>query len=322
MQGHLIPDRVAVLSRSFSKNAILRDELQAVYSHAKFNETGRTLAGDELIEFVAGHDGVIVALEKLDRAMLARMRGVRVLTKYGVGLDNVDLEAASELGMRLGWTAGVNACSVAELTIGFAISLLHLVPQLNREIHGGIFRQTMGRQLTSCSVGVVGCGHVGSEVVRLLRPFGNRVLVHDIRRLDAFCAEQGVEQVSLDILLRECDVVTLHLPATKATRMMFNADRLDQMRPNAVLVNTARGGIVDEAALKERLKSSRIASAAFDVFEPEPPRDEELLLLPNFIATPHIGGSSDQAILAMGRAAIAGLSHAIDPLEHLPDWAR
>jgi D-3-phosphoglycerate dehydrogenase len=146
-------------------------------------------------------------------------------------------------------------------------------------------------------------------------------LIHDIRRLDDFCRDEGVEQVALDTILSDCDVVTLHLPATRATRMMFNAGCLEAMRRGAVLVNTARGGIVDEVALKALLKSGHIAAAGFDVFEPEPPQDEELLLQPNFVATPHIGGSSDRAVLAMGRAAIVGLSHALDPLDHVPEWA-
>lgn len=315
------PRRVAVLSRSFSNHSVLRSELLEHYPDARFNDSGRTLAGRELIEFVAGYDGVVVALERIDAEALTQMTDLRVLSKYGVGLDNVDLAAASGLGIRLGWTAGVNRRSVAELTIGQMISMLHLVPELNAEVRQGVWRQRLGRELGARTVGVVGCGHVGKEVVRLLAAFGCRTLVHDIRPMDEFCADHGARQVTLDALLSESEVVSIHLPVTARTRLLFDAALLDQTRSGVLLVNMARGGIVDEEALKHRLKSGRIAAAAFDVFAQEPPADADLLNLPNMLATPHIGGSAEEAVLAMGRAAIAGLFNAGNPLDHVPSWA-
>lgn len=321
MEVGLRPNRVAVLSRSFSNHPVLRAELQAHYPDAKFNESGRTLSGEELIAFVAGYDGVVVALEKIGRDVLSRMSYLRVLSKYGVGLDNIDLAAASERGIQLGWTAGVNRRSVAELAIGMMISLLHLIPQLNLEVRQGVWRQVLGRELGACTIGVVGCGHVGQEVVRLLRAFGCRVLVHDIRTLEEYCTAHGATQVPIETLLRESDGISVHLPATPATRLMFDATAMDRMRKGSLLVNTARGGLVDEVALKERLLSGHLGGAAFDVFASEPPSDTELLNLPNMLVTPHIGGSAAEAVLAMGRAAIAGLFAARDPLEYVPSWA-
>jgi D-3-phosphoglycerate dehydrogenase len=318
------PKRVAVLSRSFSRHPILRAELQARYPDAKFNDAGRTLADDELAEFVAGFDGVVVALERLNAAMLARMPDLRILSKYGVGLDNVDLEAASRAGVRVGWTGGVNRKSVAELVIAMMIALLRLMPLARKEIQEGMWRQLVGRDLGGRVVGVVGCGHVGQEVIRLLGGFGCRVLAHDLRAFPQFYAEHGVTPVGLDELLRQSEVVTLHLPATAATHMLLNADKLDLMRPDAVLVNAARGGIVDEEALKQRLKDGRLAGAGLDVLMNEPPTDMELLGLNNVVVTPHIGGSTNEAILAMGRAAIEGLFNARDPLspDYIPSWLR
>ena len=232
----------------------------------------------------------------------------------GVGLDTLDLPALARRGVRLGWTGGVNRRSVAELTLAFIIALLRHVPRAGGEVRAGTWRRHIGRQLTGKTVGIVGCGQIGKDLVRLLTPFGCRVFAHDIRDYAGFYAEYGVEPVDLETLLGATDVVSLHVPADETTRGMLSADRLALMRPEAVLVNTARGGLVDETALTAMLRDGRLAGAAFDVFAIEPPSDFGLLALPNFLATPHIGGSAEEAILAMGRAAIEGLETAGDPL--------
>lgn len=318
------PKRVAVLSRSFSRHPVLRAELQKHYPDAKFNDTGRTLAKEELAEFLAGYDGAIVALERLDDQALEAMPTLKVLSKYGVGLDNIDLSAASRRAIRVGWRGGVNKHSVAELAIALMIALLHRVPQAADEVRSGHWRQLKGRELGGQTVGVLGCGHVGQEVVRLLAPFKCKILSHDMRDFPDFYAEYRVTPVSLEDLFRNSAIVTIHLPSTAATWRIVNDRLLGLMQPEAVLVNLARGGLVDEAALKARLIDGSLAAAAFDVFESEPPVDKELLNLPNMLATPHIGGSSEEAVLAMGRAAIEGLFEARDPLEegYIPVWVR
>lgn len=315
------PRRIAVLSRSFSSHSVLRAELLALYPDATFNDTGRTLAGSELIDFVAGHDGVIVALEKLDRQALAAMKDVRVIAKYGVGLDNIDLEAAAGSNIRVGWTGGVNRRSVAELAVGQMILLVHRAHEAASEVRSGVWRQLKGHELRSRTVGILGCGHVGKEVARLLRVFGCRVLAHDIRDFPEFYAAEQVAPVGLEELLDRSEVLTIHLPCSPATRDMLDGRALARLPAGAVIVNTARGGILDEGALLAALKSGHVAAAALDVFACEPPINKELLLHPNVLATPHIGGSAEEAVLAMGRAAIAGLADASDPLEHVPEWA-
>jgi D-3-phosphoglycerate dehydrogenase len=175
----------------------------------------------------------------------------------------------------------------------------------------------MGRQLSGKTVGIVGLGHVGKEVAVLLEPFGCRILAHDIRDYPEFRAAHGIGPVDLETLLAAADVVTLHVPLDETTRGILSADRLALMKADAVLVNTARGGLVDEVALKAMLADGRLAAAAFDVFACEPPEDAELLSLPNFLATPHIGGTAEEAVLALGRAAIAGLGNARLPSA---DW--
>jgi len=296
--------RVAVCSRSFSANSILRAELLVRYPSATFNDTERTFRGDELIAFLEGHQKAIVGLETIDESVLKRLPDLIVISKYGVGLDSIDVDAVRAHGKKLGWTGGVNRRSVAELTIAFAIASLRRVPAASREVVAGTWQQHVGEQLSGRTVGIIGCGHIGKDVIRLLQPFGCKVLVNDIREYPDFYREYGATSVGLEALLQASDVVSLHLPLDSDTRMILDARRLSLLRRSAILINTARGGLVDESALKERLASGGLAGAAFDVFATEPPNDQGLLDLPNFLATPHIGGSAREAILAMGRAAI------------------
>lgn len=312
--------QVGVTSRSFSSNVALRTELAAMCPKVKFNETGRSLTADELVEYLQGCERAIVALEKVDADLLDQLPDLRVISKYGVGLDNLDLQACSERGVRVGWTSGVNRQSVAELTVALIIMSLRELVDANREILAGRFIQRKGKQLSGRTVGLIGCGHVGKTLVPLLQAFGVQVLAYDIQDFSAYYQQAGVHGVGLKELLQKADVVSLHVPLTPMTRNILDAETLALMRPGAVLINTARGGLVDETALKEALKSDLLAAAAFDVFLPEPPEDKELLSLPNFVATPHVGGSAEEAILAMGRAAIQGLISPKPALDHLPPY--
>jgi phosphoglycerate dehydrogenase-like enzyme len=299
---------VAVASRSFSRNPGLRQELIDRYPGSRFNDEGpAVLSGDALIQFLRGANRAITGLDVLDEAVFAAVPELRVVSKYGVGLDMIDLAAARRHGVSVRWTPGVNRQAVAELTICLMIALCRSVVVLAHDLAGGGWRHLGGRQVSSSTVGVVGCGHVGQQVARICRAMGARVVAHDIRVYDEFYGETGVSPTSLDLLLRQSDIVTIHLPLDASTRGLIDGRALALMKPDAFLVNTARGGIVDERALKRALLERRLGGAAFDVFAIEPPQDPELLVLPNFIGTPHIGGGTREAILAMGRAAIAGL---------------
>jgi phosphoglycerate dehydrogenase-like enzyme len=300
-------DRVAVCSRSFSRNPLLRRELLVRYAHVTFNETGRQMEGAELVAFLRGHSKAITALERIDDALLSQLPELGVIGKYGVGIDMIDLAAMRRFGKRLGWTGGVNRRSVSELVISYAVLMLRHIVAANREVLAGTWRQHVGGLLSGRKVGIIGCGHIGKDLVELLQPWGCELLAHDILDFADFYARNGVSPVGLEELLRTADVITLHVPLDASTRNMLTADRIALMKPTAVLINAARGNLVDETALKHALKEGRLAAAAFDVFAVEPPQDAELLNLPNFLVSPHIGGSAEEAILAMGMAAIDGL---------------
>jgi D-3-phosphoglycerate dehydrogenase len=308
--------QVAVASHSFSRHPLLRSELIARYPAAVFNETGRPLAGEELVEFMRGHQKAITGLEVLDERLFELVPELRLVSKYGVGLDMIDLGAARRRGVRIRWTPGVNRQAVAELTIGLMIALCRdLLPLTAQVMNGGWPHHRGGRQLSSAVVGVLGCGQIGQQVASLCRAFGATVLAHDIRTYDEFFRAFSVTPVSFDALVTQSDILTIHVPLDSSTRGMIGARQLACMKSTAFLINTARGGIVDEAALKRALLDGRLAGAAFDVFSSEPPEDGDLLGLPNFIATPHIGGGTQEAVLAMGRAAIAGLDEAPETVD-------
>ena len=309
---------IAVTSRSFSLHPVLREELLDRYDNVRFNDEGLALKGEALIDFARGRRKLITALERIDETFLAALPELEVVSKYGVGTDMLDKAALIRHGIRLGWTGGVNKRSVTELALSFMISLLHLVPQTSLEVREGGWKNRKGRQLSGRTVGIVGCGNIGKDLTPILRAFGCTVLAHDILDFSEFYAAHQVTPLGLEELLRRADVVTLHLPLDDSTRNILSAERLALLKPEAVLINTARGGLVDEAALKRMLIEGRLSAAGFDVFATEPPEDLDLLQLPNFLATPHIGGSSEEAILAMGRAAIRGLDENAIPTADYP----
>jgi phosphoglycerate dehydrogenase-like enzyme len=177
----------------------------------------------------------------------------------------------------------------------------------------GHWQKLVGRQLTGKTVGIIGCGFVGQDLVKVLMPFDCRVLANDIRDYPEFYAAHRVTPVSLEELLRSSDVVTLHVPLDASTRGMIGAAQIALMRSGSVLINAARGGLVDEAALADALERGHLAGAAFDVFQMEPEANPRLLALPTFLGTPHIGAAAAEAQLAMGRAAIEGLETARIP---------
>jgi phosphoglycerate dehydrogenase-like enzyme len=306
---------VAVASRSFSKHPTLRAKVLERYPDAKFNDEGLSLDGDSLVNFLTGYEMAITALEIINGSILSKLPDLRIIGKYGVGLDMIDFHALNKYGVKLGWTGGVNKRSVSELVISFSISLLHRVIFANAEVKNGKWYQVKGRQLSDCTVGIVGCGHVGKDLVKLLQPFNCNILVHDILDFKEFYEENSVTPFGIEELIRKSDVVTLHLPLNDSTKNIMNRERLQMMKRGAILINLARGGLIDEDALKQMLHENKIAGAALDVFAVEPPIETEFALLDNVLITPHIGGSTEEAILAMGMAAIDGLDNAKDPLE-------
>lgn len=297
---------IVVVSRTFSNTPELVNELQKHFKHVKLNSELK-LANNELATFIGDAEGVIVALESVDKIVLDQCPNLQILAKYGVGLDNIDIEACKERNVGIGWTGGTNRVSAAEMTVGFMLALSRNLFKTSYELKRGIWDKDGGFELSGSTVGIIGVGNIGKEVIRLLKPFNCRILVNDIIDQHEYYGIEGVEEVSKEELYAQADIITLHTPLTPSTERMINEKTITMMSPNVFVINAARGPLIDYQALKRALQSKRIAGAAIDVYDQEPPTDKEMLNLDNLICTPHIGGNSREAVLAMGMSAIEHL---------------
>lgn len=298
---------IVVTSPSFSRHPTLRQELLALFPQARFREEESVLTGQALLEHIADADALIVGLEKIDEALLAAKPGLRLIAKYGVGLDSIDQEACARHGVAIGWTGGINARSVSEIALGFMLGLTHNVFRNATLLRDGVWNKRGGILLSGKTVGIVGLGHIGRDLTRLLAPFGCRILGNDIEDRSDFCREWQVTPCDKETLYAEADIVTLHVPLTPLTHHLINAATLARLKPGAFLINTSRGSVVDQAALHAALAGGALAGAALDVYEKEPPDELEFLRQPGLVATPHIAGNANEVVLAMGRSAIAHL---------------
>ncbi len=296
--------QIVVTPPAFCKSKSLREKLKKYFPQTIFNEKGRYLTSAELIDFLKDKEGAIIGRDIIGPLELKSLPRLRVISKYGVGLDNIDQAELNERNIKLGWTPGVNKRSVAELTVCFMLGLFHNIFSTGSDLKKGLWRKEGGQEFSEKQIGVIGCGNVGREVIRMLKPFKVQIKVNDILDVSEFCREQNTHAASFEEIIESSDLVTLHIPLTEITRNLFNQKTFEKMKSSSYLINTSRGEIVDHSALKNALQTNQIAGAALDVFNPEPPEDMELLALPNLMGTPHIGGNAKEAVEAMGQSAI------------------
>lgn len=299
--------KVAVTSPSFSRNKVLIEIMNASFKGFKLNTAGTRFTKEELINYLSGYDAAIVGLDQIDDEVLDALPDLKMISKYGVGLDNIDLEACKTRGVKIGWSGGVNRRSVSEMTLGNILSLLRNLYVSSNLLSNGIWEKNGGVQLTGKTVGVIGVGYIGKDLINLLKPFGCKILVNDIIDQKEYYRENGLIETSKENIFKQCDVITIHTPHTDLTHYLIDEESLKLMKENVVIINSARGGIIKQSALLTALKNKTIGGAATDVYETEPPSDLELLGQQNLICTPHIGGNSEEAILAMGKSAISHL---------------
>ncbi len=267
-----------------------------------------TTPEDELIEALQGVAATIAGLERYTARVLANAPDLKVIARTGVGYDTIDIAAATRHGVRVATTPGANHDAVAECALGLMLMVGRGLSRGERLLRdGGWGLRPLGVELTRKTVAIVGCGLIGKTLARRLRGFECRLLGVDVVRDEAFAAECDLRYVSIEEALGEADFVSLNAPSTPATRHLINARTLALMKPTAFLVNTARGPLIDEAALVEALNAGRIAGAALDVFETEPlPADSPLRLVEpgRLVMTPHVAGVSQEAARAMTELAV------------------
>ncbi len=259
---------------------------------------------DRLVELVRDVDAIIVRSKpKVTRRVIKSAPRLKVIARAGVGLDNIDLDAAKERGIKVVNSPGASSRSVAELAFGLLFAVARKIAFADRKMREGIWakKQAMGVELEGKTIGVVGFGRIGYQVAKIANAFGMKVLLYDPYPKEERAKEVGGSFASLEDLLRESDVVTLHVPLVEATYHMINEERLKLMKPTAILINAARGAVVDTKALVKALQEGWIAGAGLDVYEEEPlPKDHPLTKLDNVVLTPHIGASTVEAQMRAG----------------------
>lgn len=302
---------VAVTSRSFSTNQFLVKKLKESYPNVSLNLTGKTLKENELVKFLANADKAIVGIEIIDKDILDQLPKLKLISKYGVGLNNLDLDECKKRNIQIKFQPGSNKQSVAEFTLLLMLNSLRQVHNNKTEIIEGNWTQAKGQELKGKKIGIIGFGNIGSCLVSLLKPFGNKILFFDERKfssaeIDKF-DDKNLKQASISEVLSTSDIVSIHIPLSSGTKNMINKNAFKQMRESIILINTSRGGIVDEVELYKFLKNNNLAFASFDVFEHEPAFKSPLLKLDNFFASSHRASLTEQGIESMGIAAINGL---------------
>ena len=288
-QSVLICDQVnPILKEILDKNG-----LKVTYEPA--------ITPEQLAEKIGNYEVIVVrSRTKIVKELVEKAAKCQIIARVGVGLDNIDQDAAKTKNIRVINAVEGAITAVAELVVGLMLSMAREIPRADREIRNGnwIKKELMGSELKGKYLGIVGLGNIGKRLGRLARALNMNIIGYDVTPIDdEFSKEVGLMKADLDTLLSSADYVSFHVPLLDSTRHMINAEKLKLMKNTARIINTARGGVIDEEALYNSLKAGSLAGAALDVFEVEPATGNKLTTLPNFVATPHMGAQTKEAQL-------------------------
>ncbi len=296
--------KVIALPRSFSRSEEAKDLLMQAGFEIIWNTEGRPLKESELLEAVQGADALITGIDEVTGKVLeAGAPTLKIVAKYGVGYDNIDVRAADQLGIPVTITPGAPTRSVAELALGLMLSVARHIPQMNASVRDGGWNRITGTELGGKVLGVVGLGAIGTEVVKRAAAFDMQIIAYDGHVRQDIVDRHGVRYVTLPELYAQSDIITLHAPALPETIGMINKESLAQMKKTAYLINTARGDLVVEEDLFEALSKGQIAGAGLDTFIQEPPLNLNIVGLPNVVTSPHVGSNTVEAGYRMARMA-------------------
>ena len=296
--------KVLVTARSFGKNDSRAVNFLEQHGCTVIRGAGdRPLTSAELAILVGDADALIAGNDQVDAEVIEAGKKLKIISRYGVGVDNVDLVAATAKGISVTNTPGTNEHSVADLVFGLMLAAARQIPTVVEHVRAGGWDRRLGTEVWEKTLGIIGFGKIGRGVAHRAAGFDMKVLAHDVCVDENAENEFGVTFVSREDVIRQADFLTLHIPCTPETKNMICAAQLDMMKPSAILINTARGGLIDEKALTDAIRNKAIAGAALDVLEHEPPKDRELLMLDNVLITSHIGGYTTEAINAMSMLA-------------------
>lgn len=296
--------RVLIATRSFGSTSQKPwDVLAQAGIEVIRADMSQKMTEERLIGLLRGVDGAIVGVVPMTGRVLREAPSLKVISAHGVGVDHIDVSAARELGIVVANCPGTNDQAVADLTIGLMLSIARLIPKADRDIRNHIWGSHIGTELWRKTLGLVGFGRIGRAVAKRALGFDMHVVAFDPYVTEEQAGPLGVTLTTLETAISEADFLSLHAVLTDETRGMIDAGKLRQMKPTAYLINTSRGGLVDEEALYATLVEKRIAGAALDAFAVEPPWGSRLLELDNIVVTPHLGAHTAEAIERMGVVA-------------------
>lgn len=302
--------KILVTPTSFLKpeNAAAKKELEAFADEVIYNELGRPLQPEEIAERLDGVTGYLAGLDYINADVIKNApASLKVISRYGAGVDRVDLKAAAEKGIVVTNTPGTNSVAVCELAFGMMLAAARNIPGLNDAVVKGEWPRAQGIELKGKTLGIAGLGAIGKNLALRALAFEMKVVAYDPFMDEKFAAEHGIEVVTLDEVIARANFLSVHVPLTEQTRHMINKDSIATMPDRAVLINTARGGIFDEQACADALKSGKLAGVCLDAFEQEPPTSSPLFGLPGVIMTPHTGAHTAEAVSGMGTMAVKNL---------------
>ncbi len=300
--------KVLVTPTSFLKNPQAKAMVEAFADEVVYNPQTRPLEAEEILSLLDGVDGYIAGLDYITADVIRQApASLKVISRYGAGVDRVDLEAAKAKGIRVTNTPGTNAVAVCELAFGLMLSLARSIPRLDTAVKKGEWPRNDGMELAGKTLGIVGFGAIGKNLALRARAFGMRVIAYDPYFDAAFAAKHDVEQTTLDEAIQNADVLSLHVPLTKETKYMIGEQAIARMKQGAFIINTARGGLVDESAAAVAIKSGKLGGIGLDAYEVEPVTDSPLLGLDHVVMTPHTGAHTNEAIAGMGIMAAQNL---------------
>ncbi|MCL2763453.1 MAG: phosphoglycerate dehydrogenase [Treponema sp.] len=305
--------KILVTPTSFKPNTSGKamEQLRAFADTLVFNPENRPLNEDELIALLAGCDGCIAGLDPFSRKVIESTAGLKVISRYGTGVDNVDIAAASAKKIAVCNTPGVNAQATADLSFGLMLCLARKLPFMHHSTREGKWDRSIGTELYQKTIGILGLGRVGKAVAQRAAGFSMRILACSPHIDPEYAKIHGIIPVGFDELISESDVLSLHLPLKPETQYIISADVMRRMKQGVLLINTARGGIIDEAAAYDFLKSGHLGGLGLDVYETEPPPHSPLFALENVVLTPHTAARTAEATAAM---AAMSVQNAIDVL--------
>ena len=288
--------KLAICSRSVSNNKYALKILKKKFNKITVNKSNKIFKDNELLNFVKNSNAIIVGLEKIDKKFLDNCPNLKYIGKYGVGTNNIEFDQLKKKKIKIFLQKGINKRSVSELTLSFMILALRKIIQTINFVKNGDWPFFAGAELSGNKIGIIGIGNIGRDLIKLLKPFNCKIYCNDIDPNKKFFEKNNLKNSNIKTVLSKSNIVTIHIPYNEKNKNLISKKEFSYLKKKVILINTSRGGIVDELELYNFLKKNPSSIAIFDVLKSEPPVNNKLLNLSNFFVTSHIAGTTKESL--------------------------